>query len=69
MESAKYNAAEMRLNQNIGATYLNKSHWILSCKRISNMEKNPDVDNVLACWRSGWYEKDPEETEIWDNLQ
>lgn len=39
MESAKYNAAEMKLNQNIGATYLNKFHWILSCKHISNMEK------------------------------
>lgn len=69
MESAKYNAAEMRLNQNTGAKYLNKSYWISFCKPIANMEKNPDVDNVLAYWRSGCYQKDPTKPEISSSLQ
>lgn len=69
MESVKCNAAEMRLNQNTGAKYLNKSHWISSWKPISNMEKNTDVDNVLAGWRSGCYQKDATKPEISSNLQ
>lgn len=68
MESAKYNAAEMRLNQNTGAKYLNKSHWISFCKPISNMKKNV-AGNILVCWRSSCDQKNSRKSDISSNLQ